>query len=654
MSILSVCLDLGNSSLKIGFGVLADGEIRYGKITEEAPFPPSYFPSSAYYDEENGSWYFGAAIEKRRSNSFSTVVKIKDLLSLLLKAKNDETTDRNRNYYFNGKEFPKFLFPPIPELKQRGRDLRYVIRSGYGFESPLTPQQLCEEYFAYVARLVNGGRKRIAAKFRLKAADLDEYKVSLIYPNGATKEYVREYTRLVEQAFGKKVDRAVSSTRALAYYAKSQGKVKNGDEFLVFDIGDENVSVSKASLSRGDLLVDGVDGHSDPLCVGGNDIDENVVRLIESKIERRETIGTPSFGEAGHVTESGLTEKNYLLTKDVKDAKVLLSSDDEELLEIESTPIDVNREVFFRVELSRNDLNQCSGVTDRTNKGGVASRIADYMIKEANQLINRRVNKVLIAGGVIETAGLFNYLRIAFCKKCRNVQEKDFLTFERSKNESDPLGISEFEDSSYAASLGGCYLSIENIPVKICLPLSFAANYGMPRKQYAVLFAGKGTPLAPGKNNRFSISGNLASEWEEKIISLQVTPEEIERKQLKEPKYCEDGMLIYDADDRSVSQRAETYAGMKVLLTNKITLTHRGRTIDEFEPYNKAKKFSFVEGIDVDEDGRARIFIEPGRMTFRTACVRFKGGFEENVDVSDIKIKWEDERSVTFDTNTGN
>lgn len=653
MSLLSVCLDLGNSSLKIGFGVRVDGEIRYGKITEEAPLPPSYFPSSAYYDEETGSWFFGTAIEKRRSNSFSTVVKIKDLLSLLLPAKNAETTERNKKYYFKGKQFPKFLFPPIPELKRRGRDLEYVIKNGYGFESPLTPQQLCEEYFAFVARLVNDGKKRIAAKFGLKASALDDYTVSLIYPNGVSKEYVKEYTRLVEQAFGKKVDRAVSSTRALAYYAKSQGKVKNGDEFLVFDIGDESVSVSKAALNRGDLLVDGIDGHNPPLGVGGNDIDENIVRMIESKIEQRETIGTPSFGETGHVTESGLTEKNYLLTKDVKDAKVLLSSDDAELLEIESTPIDVNREVFFRVDLSRKDLKQCSGVVGKT-KNGVAALLADYMIKEADQVINRRVNKVLIAGGVIETSGLFDYLKSAVCKKMKNVQEKNFLTFEREQNESDPLGISEIEDSSYAATLGGCYLSLENIPVKICLPLSFAANYGSPRKQFAVVFAGKGTPLQPGRINRFSNGGQLAAGWKEEIYSLQVTADEIDKRRIDgPPKYCEDGMLVYDADDRSARRAAETYAGLNVILTNEILLTHRGRQIDTFEPHT-GKKFSFVEGIDVDEDGHAEIFIEPGQMEFRTAHVHFKNGFEENVYVSEIKIEWKDKKSTKFDTNTGN
>ena len=654
MSNLNVCLDLGNSSLKIGFGVKIGNEIHYGKITEEAPLPPSYFASGAFFDEESGTWVFGSAIEKRRSNSFSTIVKIKDLLSLLQPVSDAKTSAANRDYYYKGNQFPKFLFPPIPEIKSNGRDLGYLIKKGYGFESPVTPQRLCEDYFAYVAALVADGLRRIADKFGMKREDLFDYTVSLIYPNGAAKEYIGEYKRLIEGAFGKKIDHAVSSTRALAYYAKSQGKVKGGDEFLVFDVGDESVSVSKAALHGGNLLIDGIDGHSAPLGIGGNDIDERIVRLIESKISQRETMGTPSYGEDGHITESGLAEKNYLLTRDVKAAKVLLSSDDENLRAFKAAPIDVNREVFFRTELTRKELNECSGVLDATGKHGVAGKLADYIVREMDQVINRHVNKILIAGGVIETEGLFDYLRTAVCRKCSNLKPSAFLTFERKENESDPLGISETEDSSYAAALGGCYLSVEKIPVKICLPLTFASNFGSPTRQYAALFAGKGTPLKPGQINEFSIPGTIGADWKEEIYSFQVTRDEIEKREIEgPPKYSPDGLLVYDAEDKSVRRLAEKYAGLKVLLTNKILLKHRGRVISAFEPGSN-KKFSFVEGIRVDEDGHAEVFLKPGEMTFSTARVQFASGVFEMVFVKDIQILWENARTTGFETNTGN
>ena len=632
MSCLSVCLDLGSSSLKIGFGIRVNGGIRYGKITEEAPFPPSFFPSSACYDTVRGSWIFGSDVDRRSGSSFSTVVKIKELLSLLLpKGKEDKVPEENRNAYYNGKRFPKFLFPQLPDVKKKGNDIRYLIGiDKYTFETPLTLQQVCEKFFEYVAGLVNSSIPRIAEKYGIAEAKLRDYSVALIYPFGARTEYIREYVRLVEHAFGvygiRKVELRVSSTRALAYYARSQGKVKDGDEFLVFDIGGEMISVSKAALSGEDTLIDGIDGHSEPKIIGGNDIDKNVIRLIESKIERRETIGTPSYGEPGHVSEEGQIENNYLLTKEVNDAKVLLSSDDAMLRRKRSAPINVIREVCLRVDLTREELDRCSGVQASKGFDHVADKLVDYVVNEATLVSNQHVTKILIAGGVVETAMLFDYLKENVCARCPKILKKNFMTFERKVNENDPLGISEAEDSSYAAALGGCYLSLEKIPIRICLPLTFAVNYAIKGTDivYARVYPGaeKGKQLQE-KITQFKLKGSVKEaslndsqhQCIEVIYSIQLSLDDIRNRRIEGVEYCRPLSRGYDLVVRHgiqnpIQESLKTKTGLDVILSNRISLSYKGKYIHTFEPYDDDKSYSFVEGIQVDEDGRATIFIE--------------------------------------------
>lgn len=645
MDKLNFCLDLGNSSLKVCFGIQSDSGTRYGKITENTPLLPSYIPSIAFFDEEIGDWVFGAEIDKRKANSLATIVKIKDLLSLLMDGKDEQATQKNREGYCFGTDFPKFIFPPIPELKNYEMDLAYLTENDYSFSSPITPQQLCERFFSFVHGIVTDRIEQINRKF---GTDIRQYTVSLVYPDNATKEYTQEYIRLVEKAFHKTIKKKISSTRALTYYARLQGKILPGEEFLVFDIGDGNISVSKGMLNDdGNILIDGIDGHREPMSIGGNDIDEKIVDLIESKIEKSETIGSPSFGNNGHISERGLLTKQFLLTKNIKDAKVVLSSEDPLFQSVTDMPIDINREVFYQVDLTRRELLECSGVLHKDGEVGIAYRFAEFIVDELDRVINRGVSKVLIAGGVIETLGLFDYLRERVPKMSANHSDIEFFTFERKDNENDLLGISESEDSSYAAAIGGCYVALFDIPIRLCLSLTFATNYVDPttRERFARVFAGKGTELNEFGETTFYLDGFCETPCDEEIYSLQVSEEDIERKRIMGVDYSGRKLLVYSPNTIG-RKKAMIYAGLKVVLTNEIRLRHGRKRVRQITP-----KYPFREGIRVDEDGHAEIFIEPRIDSPRMAEVVYEDGTWSRVNMGQIDIAFGDS-NIGFETNS--
>ena len=200
----------------------------------------------------------------------------------------------------------------------------------------------------------------------------------------AGKVYVSELVRLAKKAFGAAPAKVLSSTKALSMYAFQRGMLAPGESLLVFDMGEEDISVVKASLlENGRLVVDGADGHNEPCDIGGNDVDDAVAEYIEGCIRRRETVGTPSFGTEGHINERGLHSKQYLFLKDIKKAKMILSVPLREGSVFEKgVPVAVARDLYIQRKLTREEFCACIGVAGNR---GVARRIADYIIEEVSR-----------------------------------------------------------------------------------------------------------------------------------------------------------------------------------------------------------------------------------------------------------------------------
>ena len=140
---------------------------------------------------------------------------------------------------------------------------------------------------------------------------------------------------MVRKAFGFSPIHDLTSTQALGVFAVHNGFLHENDKALLFDMGDETISVSKvwcnkvASDSSAEkkmgILVDSPAAHLAPLELGGSNIDEAINEHLEGAIYHRETVGSPSSDHPDHIFEDGLCANQYLLMKDIKKAKMLMT-----------------------------------------------------------------------------------------------------------------------------------------------------------------------------------------------------------------------------------------------------------------------------------------------------------------------------------------
>ena len=155
----------------------------------------------------------------------------------------------------------------------------------------------------------------------------------------------------------------LSSTKALTSYAVERGAISNGDDFLVFDMGEEDISVARAGIFRNQIIIDGNEGHNEPLSIGGIDVDQAIVDNVYNSILERETIGSPSAGKDGHISESGVYSKQYLLMKDIKKAKVILSKElKEDSVFQNGVPITLSWDLCIQRRLTREEFKKSIGV----------------------------------------------------------------------------------------------------------------------------------------------------------------------------------------------------------------------------------------------------------------------------------------------------
>ena len=85
-----------------------------------------------------------------------------------------------------------------------------------------------------------------------------------------------------------------------------------------------NKYLSKSKLTKTgiktSIAVEGSDGHLPPMEIGGSDLDNDILAYLEGQIRERETIGSSSYGTDGHISESGVHAKEFLLVKNIKKA----------------------------------------------------------------------------------------------------------------------------------------------------------------------------------------------------------------------------------------------------------------------------------------------------------------------------------------------
>lgn len=653
---LNIGLDLGGDTLKIAYAYADGKNICYGKIAKAGAKLQIALPAIAFYQADKKKWIFGDEVDSSGAEDFVNVVKIKNLISLLrrlqredspeekallaklvpsarkdkLRAKRKELEEigaRNRGYYLSKHDFPKFHFP---EHRKVLDDFEKMVQYHETFvASETTPQQVCEGYFQYVKGIVDEFIVRLKKEKKVEVSDIQ---ISIVHPSKVGEEYVKELSRIVEAVFQKKPKKVLSSTNALSMYARHRGALAKGESFLIFDMGDESISVAKGQLGTdGTPLIDGVDGHNDPIELGGTNVDDALAEYLECDIKTRETMGTPSYGTEGHIYERGLRSKQYLMLKHIKRAKVLLSQPvTENSLFAKGVPISIIREVYIQRMLTRQEFSDCLGISDLTKIGG---EIATYIFGELERNNNKDVKKVFIAGGLIESYDLLEHIK-AKGKAYPNVQ---FCTFDDGNTKDDGYSILSHEDSVYASAVGGAIVALCNYETAMVLSLSYGTWFTNPQtgEKYFSEFAKKGTRIQlNSKTNACEMwSANFTGRGEyvlnEEIFSCSLTAEQLDRAKAQKKEYVIGDIGSPQRKKMEKEISLKTVAGGK---GSKICYYYNGmqigfQTKEELgylQRQDLVNGVSLREGIRVDANGRAKPLVENAMDASNTRKVYIK------------------------------
>ena len=599
-------LDLGSDTLKVAYAYGADGKERSGKISC-GDNSLTAIPAVAYFDAENGKWYFGAQVDKAAEESFITVVKIKRLLSLLSDAGKAAVSAKNRDYYRTGSEFPNFYFP---RRKTVTKNFDELVKNEMTFTAAgFTPQSVCERYFEYVSGVVKSRATELA---KLVGADRFGMLYSVVYPSHSGAEFTAELDRLVTKAFGKSPERSLSMTKALGVFAIHCGKIKKGESALIFNMGEEEISVVKANLLSNGFSVDGVDGHNSPLALGGNDVDDAVAEYLEEGMFSRETMGSPSSGEQGHVVEYGLQSKQYLFVKDIKTAKILLGMAKDGFF-ASGVPVCVSRDLYIQKKLTKEEFLKCAGIS--TNLG-VAKKILDYIATEVKRPNNFNVKKVFLSGGLVETYGLVDYLSGALKKFGVEVCTFENEDVDYDEVENNGFNILEHEDAVYAPALGVAVAALKDYKVKTVIALSYGlrlfTNDAYCRPFYAILVE-RGTELK-NKENTFTRKNITTGDRCEQSDEMQVIAAPITESEIQQRKYRDKipYFLLADGTVRMSMPVGDRVAMARLGEAIGVRAISGGGFIRNY--YNGRRVYlplgvSIAIGVSIDAEGRAKAYV---------------------------------------------
>lgn len=699
---VDIGLDLGNDTLKIAYALkTGDDAVEYGKFSVSDSLSVVAVPAIAYYDTDAHKWLYADEVDRSGNTSFVTVVKIKNLISMLHYNGNAEITASNSKFYRTKDQFPKFYFPVRKKVLA---DFKEMVRLDRTFTAQsYTPQTVCEGFFAYVAKK-SFKRLRELAEARGINEEI-ETRIAVVYPPKVGEEYINELKRICALTFDKPINSALTSTKALGMFAYKRGAIRSNENALVFDMGDEDISVARVgivknagkssgrfeSLIRGGnkdtIVVDGADGHSDPFALGGQNVDERIEAYIERAISRCETMGTPSAGSDGHIAERGLHSKQYLFMKDIKKAKVILSRElSSRSLFKDGVPVTVARSVMIQRKVTRDMLKNCVG-TDGTGEGeGIARDIADYIINEIKLPVNRGVSKIFLSGGLTETYSLLEYIksRISSDPETRGIA---VMTFDddRTLDDMSPVSTADgvhapmtgdmftvlsHEDSVYAPAVGGAIVSVLDLKVPTALSLTYGTwGYKEGRKVF-IPFVERGAQLDESKPTTFPTSPFKTSGVrvdDEEIYACALSYDDIAQKTVSGIDYYEVsesadprsprkaymlvGEISGDASLVATREKCQRIAGLRTVAGGSgsgIVYLYNDRRVELLDP-QKTTKVRFREGIKVTPDGRATPFIENASEPGSTASITYLNGYgkrinadkRETVPAKDISFEFE-------------
>ncbi|MBQ8448407.1 MAG: hypothetical protein IJX27_05710 [Clostridia bacterium] len=646
-----VCLDLGNDTLKISFAYETRTSERYGKLMVNDLVNHVAIPAMAYYDEDERIWKFADELERTAGKPFHTVVKIKSILTMFVKPEEEAGAKENLEYYTGENLFPKFCFP---ERNKYEPLFKTLVDKKLVFTVPgCTPKKLCEDFFRYVKTIAEQQIKALSEQTGIAFAPLRN--IALVYPPKQGKQYVDELTRLVWYTFGEKPMTVLTSTQALGLLAFHKRMISGEERALIFDMGDETVSVAKTWLNDNDaisagILIDSREAHSKPIEVGGSDIDETMAKFLGDAIYERETIGYPSSGEEGHIYESGLFANQYLMMKDIKKSKTAMPLAGSGMFK-DGVPITIHREVQVQRLITESDFYGCTGTGEYR---GVAKKVMDYILAELRLAVNRDVTKIIFAGGMIETHGLLEFIKKQLHGSYPHIRVYKFeetpAGAEATESEN-PYDIQFYEASAYSSSLGGAIVAMRNYSVDNVLSYSYGTWLYHPgsEKKHLKLFAERGS-LLKEKENRFAMAASFVVDRKpqeridgDELFSTIISTKEIEARRYSDRLTYEDEFLIIGEAGDYNRTLAEDVIDLKIVGGGSGTEINFYYKDDRVSLYTKSGEvpINFEEGFVVDQDGRAVPFFSNMRAynNEKVTARSVRTGAIYNINTKDVEFR---------------
>lgn len=632
---LSIGIDLGSDSIKVAFAYFGEGDdVVYGKIDNKPALTQIALPALAFYDTQINKWVYGDQVGKGGQNSFITVVKIKSLINLLSKINNDKNTiaenkilcEQNSKCYYEGQDFPKFFFPQRRKVLE---DFEEMIRLNGTFAvDNCTPRMVCIGFFRYVKNIIDERIKEIENKLGLRFYD---YQISIIHPSSVGSEYLEELEDLIDLVFKKRAHKILSSNKALAIYAKHRQDVKENENFLVFDMAEEDISVTRIGIENEKIFIDGNDGHNDPIDIGGVDIDQAISDYLTENIGKRETIGTPSCDEIGHINERGTYGKQYLLMKDIKKAKIIFSKKlPENSVFNKGVPITMSWDLCIQKILTKEEFANVVGIT---TDSGVAWQIFHYIYSELSRPVNHNVHKIFLSGGLAKTYALVDYVKN---KLEKNDVKVKVCTFDCNNAGNDEFSIHSFEDAVFAPAVGGAIASLLNVRLTVVLSLSYATWAYVRNKKVLKLFARRGDEIfEDGREfyDVFSLSGSGVTDDE--LFSTYITENDIKEHIAEWP--IIDGCLQIGEIGTEFRRRVSKLIDLKTVSGGSngiLSPSFWGKSVT----LQYGAKINFKEGMTVDKDGNAQPLLKNISPRDERVCIVTKDGNRKTVYAREIDI----------------
>ena len=398
--IISVSIDIGSDTTKAAYSYANDkGEYVHGLLFKKG----KGIPSMAYYDTEKCTWVFGKKeILSHAQASFRYLVKVKDLLDLFF------TRDVKGKDFYNKKYFKNFYYPP-----KESESYADAVENKRCFEANTTAREVCALFVKYCVEKVEEEIKELFGNVDIRYV--------VVYPANAPKEYIAELVEFVSKAA--KMDKDVwiiSAPRAVGLSAKEFGVVTKPTTALLFNIGEEDISVVKIRFDKSNICVFSADGHSSPAKVGGKDFD---LALASHLFERSDKIDSFGGNGEGGEAEKGVFFDQFRMQEGIKAGKKNFS-DGEAYARLGGFVFSIYREMITSIKLVQEDFTECCQP--------IFKKVWEYVDNELKTGDNDDVDELIFSGGAADTFGLDKYIA---AKLSDNFPEIKFLDFS-PENES--------------------------------------------------------------------------------------------------------------------------------------------------------------------------------------------------------------------------